>query len=287
VQPVSPSSIAAGPKNWLLVAEPLKHRIAAFGPEGKLRRSWSVPAAPGCSAAMPIDVCLRPDGRLAVADAAGRCATVLDPDGKVPPLFLGRPETGPGLFGQVERVGTDERNNVYVYDPSAGRLSVFSPRGELTGSWNGRYLRRAVARVGHLFWLDSFPGRGLWLMRAPQGGGLSPRCEAYYPLGERRAGRELLGGEVLGCDDVDRYCIALHGRDASGARWVEVVLVGQKGRVDASVLSRIEPDELLEQPLRPLAMRANGTVYRLALAASEARIHRLEPGLAGLRPPGQ
>ncbi len=92
---------------------------------------------------------------------------------------------------------------------------------------------------------------------------------------------------MLGRDDVDRYCLALQQRDGSGARWVEIVLVGQKGRVDASVMSRIEPDELPEPPLRSLAMRPNGTVYRLAPAGSEVRIHRLEPGLAGLVPGGK
>ncbi len=185
-RPVSPSSVGVGPKNWLLLAEPLKHRVVAFGPEGMLRRSWSVPPAPGCSASVPLDVCLRPDGKLAVSDAGGRCVTLLDPEGREAPLFLGLAAKRPGLFGAVGRVGTDERSNVYVYDPAAARLFSFSPRGELACSWNGSYLSRAVAGEGHLFWLDSFPGRGYWLMRAPQGGGFSPRCEAYYPLGERR-----------------------------------------------------------------------------------------------------
>ncbi|MEW6447823.1 MAG: 6-bladed beta-propeller [Bacillota bacterium] len=74
----------------------------------------------------PLDVAVAPDGRIFVADAGNNAVQVFYPWGR-PRGFLGR---GKIKFTYPNTVAVDANGRVYVGEFAAGRIRVFSARGE-------------------------------------------------------------------------------------------------------------------------------------------------------------
>ncbi len=71
-----------------------------------------------------------PDGALAVANAGTQEILVLDPSGAVMRRF-GRSGEGPGEFRWISKLDVDGAGNLLAYDPRLGRLTRFTPEGEV------------------------------------------------------------------------------------------------------------------------------------------------------------
>jgi hypothetical protein len=112
-----------------------------------------------------IAVALGDAGEIYVADGQARVVRVFDSAGGYL-RTLGARGSGPGEFRMISGIALDPREDLWVMDPMAGRLTVFDSSGELRGTvqrsdrsrsitlpWGGRF-----DRDGHLY--DQWRGDG-------------------------------------------------------------------------------------------------------------------------------
>jgi hypothetical protein len=131
---VAPSphlDVALGSDGFVWISNPGRHELEAYDANGIMVRQWgiygtSVGAFIGCC--NPTDFAFLPDGRVITAEKGTPRVKIFNANGKLHSVVA-----GPGDFAQEAAgidVAADAQGRVWVMDPVARELRIYSPKGE-------------------------------------------------------------------------------------------------------------------------------------------------------------
>lgn len=110
----------------LLVLDAGNFRVQAFDAEGRHRRSFGGVGTELGRFSRPRSIAADQDGNVFVADASFNNVQIFDAEGRLL-MWIGRPELtdGPGQFGLLAGLATDETGRLYVTDTFHGKIEVY------------------------------------------------------------------------------------------------------------------------------------------------------------------
>lgn len=114
----------------LYVADTTAHRIAVYGPNERLERSFGQRGTADGSFNYPTHLSLDRQGYLYVVDSLNHRVQRFDRDGRFVDKF-GHHGDGSGAFASPKGIGLDSRDHVYVVDALFDAVQVFDPAGNL------------------------------------------------------------------------------------------------------------------------------------------------------------
>jgi DNA-binding beta-propeller fold protein YncE len=132
----SPVAVAVGPGDVAYVSDAVRRKVFAFGPDGKLLRTFGQ-AGSEIMFARPTGLAFGPDGLLYVLDTLGSNVTALSPQGTVIRTF-GKYGSGPGEFNRPTHIAAGPDGLLYVVDALNARLQVFTTDGTFVRSLGKR-----------------------------------------------------------------------------------------------------------------------------------------------------
>jgi DNA-binding beta-propeller fold protein YncE len=132
----SPVAVAVGPGDIAYVSDAVRRKVFAFGPDGKLLRTFGE-AGSEAVFARPTGLAFGPDGLLYVLDTLGSNVTALSPQGTVIRRF-GRHGGGPGELNRPTHIAAGPDGLLYIVDALNARLKVFTTDGAFVRSMGKR-----------------------------------------------------------------------------------------------------------------------------------------------------
>ena len=118
--------LASGPDGLVWVANTGRHRLEAYGSDGRQVRSWGVQGMDVprfCGCCNPAFVHVLPDGRFVTAEKGSPRVKLHAADGTFSELVAGPDAFHPDTVGLA--VAPDGRGGLAVLDPHAGRIRLF------------------------------------------------------------------------------------------------------------------------------------------------------------------
>lgn len=214
-----PRGITFDPRSGLIVVVDWDGRIQKFTTNGEFRASWIMPDV---EKGKPEDLCLLPNGHIAVADTHYSRIVEYTPDGRLVRMF-GAYGREPGQFIYPVGLCVDPDGNLYVSEYGENdRIQKFAPDGTCLRSWG--HFGRAPGDFQRPSGLAFGPDQALYVADA-----VNHRIQVFDPDGRllRVLGREGTGpGEFRYPYDVDVRSNALYVLEYGNQRVQKLTLDG-------------------------------------------------------------
>lgn len=241
------------------------------------------------------------DGSVFVLDGLNRTIRVFGPDGSELPSF-GRRGQGPGELEQPSRLLWGPAGNLWVLDLGNVRLTVFSPGGELLGTYQPSdlpiFFPLAMAFTGTdtLEWVgmsspDLMSPAAAWVETHVSRGVVSPVAQVDLPFIEWPPSVEYRGGGMAAVMRVPFSGDAQFGFDDTGRLWYANTVAPRlhrwstSGDLDLTVDLDVAPVPVTsadrEEALASDALEEVRALGQAAIAEMEGSMPENKPYLAG------